>query len=96
MINPKTIVSIIAIIGILVVGIVTLTYMEDQFPEAMPRYDEDFPVGTSPYSYDTGQSGLTNIVVKQTLSDGSVQTIPSANYTYSGTSITIDAEVLYV
>jgi len=96
MIEAKNIVIILTIISVLVVGIVVLTEMETIFPEAMPKYTKTFPIGTAPYTYDTSLTGLTDIVVKQKFSDGSWQTIPTANYSYAGTTVTIDSEVLYV
>jgi len=79
-----------------VIGIVVLATVTEIFPQAAPSYDETFPVGSAPYQYDTSNSGLTGIVVRQKLSDNSWVTISSSDYTYSGTTVTVDAGALYV
>lgn len=96
MIDAKTITTILVIVALLVVGIVTMSYINEVFPEAAPTYGGTFAVGSAPYAYDTNERSLTNMVVRQQLSDGSWETIDPSDYTYAGTTVTVDAGALYV
>ena len=44
---------------------------------------------------DTGEEGLTGIVVEQHLSNGTWVTIDPGDYTYTDTTVTVDAGALY-
>ena len=96
MMKSETVISIFIIVAILVVGIIMLSFMNDVFPEIAPTYDHTFAVGSAPYAYDTNEDSLTNIVVRQKLSDDAWETIDAANYTYVGNTVTVDAGALYV
>ena len=96
MIKQQTIITILAIISVLVVGIVVLFSIEDVFPQAVPEYDNTFSVGSSPYTYNVGRDDLSNLVVRQRLSNNTWVAISPTDYTYSGNTVTISADALFV
>jgi len=97
--DAKTIMSIVVVLIILVVGLMavgTITTQQDNLGVG-PKYQGTFTV-TDPsvnQNCNIGNEGATNIVVRQRLSNGTIETIGAGDYTYTGNSIVVDAGALY-
>lgn len=89
-IKAKTVISVLLIVATLVIGFVVLGFMTDISPEIMPKYSRNFSTGSTPFTYDTGQNNLIDIVVTMyNYSASAWDTVDSANVSYSSETVTV-------
>jgi len=83
--------SLLLIVAVLAVGSVVMAFMADLAPDVTPDFNCSFDTGTAPFTYDTKQGNLVNIVVTMyNFSASAWDTINATNVTYVGTTVTVD------